>query len=33
MKHKHFNKDMMLTKDDRRNFKNADNVIFVIKIL
>ena len=24
MKHKHFNNDMMLTKDDERNFKNAD---------
>ena len=24
MKGKHFNKDMILTKDDERNFKNAD---------
>ena len=24
MKHKHFNKDMILTKDDEQNFKNAD---------
>ena len=24
MKYKHFNKDMILTKDDERNFKNAD---------
>ena len=24
MKHKHFNKDMILTKDEERNFKNAD---------
>ena len=24
MKHKHFNKDLILTKDDERNFKNAD---------
>ena len=24
MKHKHFNKDMILTKDGERNFKNAD---------
>ena len=24
MKYKHFNRDMMLTKDDKRNFKNAD---------
>ena len=24
MKHKHFNKDMALTKDDKQNFKNAE---------
>ena len=24
MKHRHFNKDMILTEDDERNFKNAD---------
>ena len=24
MKHKHFNKDVILTEDDERNFKNAD---------
>ena len=24
MKYKHFNKDMILTKDDEQNFKNAD---------
>ena len=24
MKHKHFDKDMIPTKDDERNFKNAD---------
>ena len=24
MKYKHFNKDMILTKDDERNFKNVD---------
>ena len=24
MKNKHFNKDMILTKDDEINFKNAD---------
>ena len=24
MKQKHFNKDMILTKDDEQNFKNAD---------
>ena len=24
MKHKHFNKDMILTKDDEQNCKNAD---------
>ena len=24
MKHKHFNKDMILTKVDEQNFKNAD---------
>ena len=24
MKHKHFNNDMILTKDDERNFKIAD---------
>ena len=25
MKYKHFNKDIILTKDDEQNFKNADN--------
>ena len=25
MKYKHFNKDMILTKDDEQNFKNIDN--------
>ena len=30
-KYKHFNEDMIPTKDDEQNFKNAD-VIFVIKI-
>ena len=24
MKHKHFNKDMIITKDDEQNFKTAD---------
>ena len=31
MNYKHFNKDIILTKDDEQNFKNAENIIFVIK--
>ena len=31
MKHKHFDKDMILTKDDEQNSRTLINVIFVIK--